>query len=97
MNDNQLAISLSCLLAILPSRYLSTGSPLHTWSCSSIHSCSHSLLSLEVGQLVVVRGRHVGVEVGEHASMSSRHFDEGHGVGVGLVGEHLVGGGCLLR
>lgn len=76
MNDNQLAISLSC------HRYLSTGSPLHTWNSSSIHSCSHSLLSLEVGELVAVRGCHVG---------------DGRVVGGDEVGQHHVGGRGLLR
>ena len=74
MNHNLFPTSLSC--------YLSTGFPLRAGICSSVHSCSHSLLSLEVGELVAVRGCHVG---------------DGGGVGGGQVGEHRVGDGGLLR
>jgi hypothetical protein len=85
VNDNLLANSLSCHLAIQAQAF-----PRHSWICSFVNSCSYSLLSSQVGKLVAVRGRHIAVEVGQLVVVRGRHVAVEVGQLVAVRGRHVA-------
>jgi hypothetical protein len=85
VNDNLLANSLSCYLAIQAQAF-----PRHSWICSFVNSCSYSLLSWQVGELVAVRGRHVAVEMGQLVAVRGRHIAVEAGQLVAVRGRHVA-------